>query len=203
MKHELYIIRHGETDYNKKGIVQGRGVDSSLNSTGIQQSMLFFQQYRHLSFDQIYISSLKRTKQTVQPFIEAGLPVEALPQLDEINWGIHEGMPHGASTKDIYYNLVLEWKKGNIHNAVAGGESPVDIQVRQLKFLKLLRSRKAEKVLICSHGRAIRVLLCTILGYDLKDMHRFTHQNLSLYKLKGMGDNYEVELFNDTRHLNG
>ena len=42
---QLYIIRHGETELNRLGIVQGRGVDASLNETGITQAEAFFQKY--------------------------------------------------------------------------------------------------------------------------------------------------------------
>ncbi|MFW5879460.1 MAG: histidine phosphatase family protein, partial [bacterium] len=59
----IYLIRHGQTDYNKKGIVQGSGIDASLNDLGRQQAEAFYDAYRNMPFDKIYISDLKRTKE--------------------------------------------------------------------------------------------------------------------------------------------
>ena len=50
MPKEIYIIRHGETDYNRQGIVQGQGVDTSLNDLGRRQASAFFEHYRHIDF---------------------------------------------------------------------------------------------------------------------------------------------------------
>ncbi|MBE7179132.1 MAG: histidine phosphatase family protein, partial [Mucilaginibacter polytrichastri] len=69
----LYIIRHGETELNKKGIVQGRGINASLNETGKRQAREFFEAYQDVPFDRIYTSTLQRTHQTVQHFIDKGL----------------------------------------------------------------------------------------------------------------------------------
>src|ERR1044072_8256544 len=98
MNKELYIIRHGETDYNKLGIVQGRGVNSDLNELGRQQGEAFYQYYKHVTFDRVYTSALKRTHQTVNRFIEEGIPWEQLPGLDELSFGIWEGK---ASKEDF------------------------------------------------------------------------------------------------------
>ena len=73
---KIYLIRHGETKYNKLGIVQGSGVDSDLNETGIEQANAFFEHYKNISFDKIYTSKLKRSQQSVQQFIDLGIPYE-------------------------------------------------------------------------------------------------------------------------------
>lgn len=88
MSKELYIIRHAETELNRLGIVQGRGVDSDLNDTGRAQAAAFFERYKTVAFDKIYTSELKRTHQTVQQFIDLGLPWEQELGLDELAWGL-------------------------------------------------------------------------------------------------------------------
>src|ERR1700710_2370135 len=95
----LYIVRHGQTDLNKQGIVQGRGRDTDLNDEGRKQANLFYQAYKSVPFDKIYISELKRTQQSIQQFIDLGIPYEKLPGLDELAWGIYEGMPSSPETK--------------------------------------------------------------------------------------------------------
>ncbi|RZK17301.1 MAG: histidine phosphatase family protein, partial [Flavobacterium sp.] len=91
---EIYIIRHGETELNRQGIVQGRGVNSDLNDTGRAQATAFYEHYKNIKFDKIYTSELKRTHQTVNSFIELGLPWQQLGGLDELAWGIWEGKPN-------------------------------------------------------------------------------------------------------------
>jgi broad specificity phosphatase PhoE len=88
---KLYLIRHGETDFNIQGIVQGGGVDSDLNELGRAQGQAFFEYYKHISFDSVYCSSLKRTAQTLHPFVELGHELIARPELNEFNWGVLEG----------------------------------------------------------------------------------------------------------------
>ena len=70
---EIYIIRHGQTDFNVKQVVQGRGVNSDLNDTGLQQAKSFFDTYHPIDFDVIYTSKLKRTHQTVAHFLNKNI----------------------------------------------------------------------------------------------------------------------------------
>jgi broad specificity phosphatase PhoE len=93
MRKELYFIRHGETEYNALGMVQGRGIDADLNDIGRKQAEAFYQYYKNLPFDKLYTSTLKRTHQTVKRFIDSGLAWEQLSGLDELAWGELEGKP--------------------------------------------------------------------------------------------------------------
>ena len=58
---ELFILRHGETNQNLNGIVQGSGIDSDLNHSGFAQCAAFFEKYKHHEFDLIIASQLKRS----------------------------------------------------------------------------------------------------------------------------------------------
>eukprot|EP01036_Dinobryon_divergens_P048115 gene48115-64565_t len=84
-KKTIYITRHGETEFNRLGIIQGSGVDSELNETGHLQAQLFYNHYKDTAFDKVYTSALQRTYQSVQRFIEElRIPYEQLPELNEI-----------------------------------------------------------------------------------------------------------------------
>ena len=72
-------MRHAQTEYNKKGIIQGSEVDSDINKHGDIQASLFYNYYKSVPFDMVYVSNLKRTYQTVKRFIEAGVPHKKLP----------------------------------------------------------------------------------------------------------------------------
>lgn len=180
----LYIIRHGQTDLNREGIVQGRGIDAPLNDTGREQARAFYEAYREEGFDRIYISRLQRTYQTVEHFVQDGVPYERLEGLDEISWGIYEGK---AQTPDIvtgFEALVSQWKNGALHVAVDQGESPMQLIARQKLAMEHILSKPDERqVLICMHGRAMRILLAWLTGLDPAQMDTFPHTNTSLYKV--------------------
>ena len=198
---EIYIIRHGQTDFNVRQVVQGRGINSDLNDTGIQQAQLFFNAHQEIKFDLVYTSSLKRTWQTVDSFISKKIPHEVRASLDEIDWGIFEGVEHHPKLQDEYYAIIEEWKKGNLAIKIEGGESAQDLLDRLTPFLKELSSSTADTVLVCTHGRTLRVLICLLLGIDIAQMDIFEHQNTCLYHLRYDGERYELIKENDTTHL--
>jgi broad specificity phosphatase PhoE len=198
----IYLLRHGQTDFNVRGIVQGSGVDSSLNDTGRQQAAQFFAAYGHVPFDKVYTSALRRTQESVQQFLDLGLPHEAHSGLNEISWGVREGT-RITLEEDIEYRHVLgQWAAGNTDARFEGGESPEEVAARQRPFIELIRSRSEEEtVLVCMHGRAMRVMLCQLLGYPLHCMEGFEHSNLCLYKLQFTGSMFTVRNFLDVAHL--
>ncbi|SFC85607.1 probable phosphoglycerate mutase [Spirosoma endophyticum] len=200
----IYLIRHGETDYNRRGVVQGSGVDSDLNDMGRAQAMAFFQAYQHVPFNKIYISGLKRTYQTAEPFMELGVPYEKLTGLNEISWGVMEGKAPGNLDNEYYSSLVKAWSSGDTSVTTEGGESPDQVVVRQKVAIDTILSHPDEKlVLVAMHGRAMRILLCWITNQPLSEMDHFEHSNLCLYKLQYDYDSatFTIELSNDTSHL--
>ena len=200
---KIYLTRHGETDFNRKGIVQGSGIDSDLNETGRAQAEAFYQFYKDRSFDKLYVSALKRTHQSMKGFIDGGMDFEIIPELNEISWGNREGIPVDDEGNAYYFNMIRRWQEGEIDLAIEGGESPIQVAERMKVALEKILSREEEKeVLICMHGRAMRVMLAVMLNYPLKCMDLFEHSNLCLYQLTYTGSTFQVDKFNDTTHLN-
>jgi probable phosphoglycerate mutase len=197
----IYIIRHGETDFNKLGIVQGSGIDSDLNPRGVQQAANFYAFYKEINFQKIYTSALKRTQQSVLPFIETGKPYQILPELNEISWGIFEGKPQNESERLAYWEVVNGWKNGNYSAKIEAGESAAEMQARQLPVVQLLKAQKEDCVLIATHGRAMKSLLCTLLNLPLSAMESFEHSNLCLYILNFNGHSFKLISRNSTTHL--
>ena len=197
------MIRHGQTEYNKMGIVQGRGVDSSLNDVGAQQAESFYKRYHKLPLDKVYTSSLTRTKETVQGFISKGIPHQAFPGLDEIHWGSKEGKPFNETDHHEYRQVTNQWQQGKTHIRIAGGESPEEVKLRQKESLEKIMSNENEQtVLICMHGRAIRVFLCLLLNYPLQYMSLFPHNNTGLYRITHTGRFFRADGINELEHLN-
>lgn len=198
----LYIIRHGETDLNKNKVVQGRGVDADLNSTGRKQADEFYQSYKDVPFDKIYTSKMKRTHQTVAKFIEKGIPWEQLPGLDEVAWGNYEGQKHSPELDVNFQKLIKSWAQGDYDSKAEGGESPNEVHERQVVAMNHILSQRNEKsVLICMHGRALRLLLCGLTNKTFDHMDDFPHQNTSLYILDYDGSSFKIKTFNSLAHL--
>ncbi|RVT97313.1 histidine phosphatase family protein [Mucilaginibacter limnophilus] len=202
MEKTLYIVRHGQTDLNKRGIVQGRGMNTDLNEEGHAQAEQFYAAYKDVPFNKIYISTLKRTQQSIQGFIDKGIPYEKLSGLDELAWGVFEGQPSTPESKAAFMDLMRNWLDGNLDVKFEGGESPNEVKLRQEEALNTIMSHPEEKtVLICMHGRAMRLLMCLLTNRPLTDMDSFPHQNLVLYKVTYDGEKFEIVDFNNALHL--
>lgn len=177
-------------------------MNTDLNDEGRKQAGLFFNAYKDVPFDKIYISELKRTQQSIQQFIDLGIPYEKLEGLDELAWGVHEGQPGTPETRASFLKLVRDWVEGNLDSKFEGGESPNEVLARQKVALDIIMSHAEEKtVLICMHGRAMRLLLCLLSGKPLTAMEDFPHQNLVLYKVTYDGVKFHIVDFNNAQHL--
>ena len=184
--------------------MQGSGVDSSLNDNGRAQARAFYEAYKEVRFDKIYTSSLRRTHESIQSFLDLGIASESLSGLNEISWGTKEGQ-RITPNEDAYYHWMLnQWQLGKTQERIEGGESPEDVSKRQEVALnRILSQTQEQKILICMHGRALRILLCRLLNYPLKSMDMFEHHNLCLYLLEYTGSLFSVRKYNDIAHLDG
>jgi broad specificity phosphatase PhoE len=197
----VYLIRHGQTGHNHRGIIQGRYVNSSLSKKGFRQASLFYERYRDTGFQKVYTSSLLRTKQTVKPFLDDGIQHEALPGLDEICWGDSEGKFANSEDNKQYWHIIETWKSGDLNPRLKGGENPLEVQVRQQDAMQYIARQKEELVLVCMHGRALKIMLAWITGQHLKEMDRFKHDNLSLYILNYVGGAWKIRVHDERSHL--
>jgi broad specificity phosphatase PhoE len=203
-KKTIYIVRHGQTDFNKLGIVQGSGVNSDLNSLGKLQAEAFYKHYKEVKFDRIYTSELNRTIQSVEPFTNAGHDIVSLAGFNEINWGIVEGVAMDSNLKREFYSITYQWSQGVTNIAIDGGETPEEMQLRQRDGIAtMLEKTKDTNILIASHGRAMRALICTMLEIPLSRMDEFHHTNFCLYVLQYENGIFSLKTRNDTDHLNG
>ena len=198
---QWYIIRHGETEPNRLQIIQGSGLDASLNDTGRKQAQDFFTAYRHIPFDAVYTSALIRTHESVKPFLDRGIQHIALPALNEISWGDKDGTRIEPGEQSIYNAMVRDWKAGLLDRAFENGESPNMVAKRLKPAIKSLMERPDKISLMCIHGRTLRILLCLLTGKPVSEMESFLHTNLSLYLLSFRNGKWEIDLNNDTSHL--
>ena len=201
---KIYLLRHGQTDYNLQGVVQGSGIDAPINATGRAQAQAFFEAYQEVQFDQLYHSALIRTRQSIQGFIDLGIPVTSLVELNEISWGNYEGTPMTPEEGEYYRMMLHQWQQGNLDYAIAGGESPNSVAERLHRAIQIILNGPGETILVCMHGRAMRIFLSLICQTPLKEMDQYEHGNLCLYLLEQEEKGgFVLGKQNDQEHLRG
>jgi probable phosphoglycerate mutase len=198
---KIYIVRHGETDFNRMSIVQGSGVDTDLNENGKQQAELFFRRYGSIPFGHVFTSALKRSQQSVKGFIDKGLPHTALAALNEICWGDFEGKYQTEEEKKVYWDMIAKWSQGELDLKINNGESPREMAERQKPAIAAILSCPANDILVCMHGRAMKSLLCQMLDVPLTRMEEFQHVNMCLYLLEWVDEGLKLVKANNTEHL--
>lgn len=200
-KKTIYIVRHAQTDYNRQGIIQGSGIDSDINEFGEMQAASFHRWYEYHKFKRIYISELKRTRQSVLPYIERGFPIEVMPELNEISWGVFEGKEQTPELKKAFEYTINRWRDGFLDEPIEGGESPMDLYLRQREGIRKIMERTDEDlILICTHGRAMRSLISILMDTPLRDMDDYDHYNMSLYVIDMVGMKAKMRINNQTAH---
>lgn len=197
----LYILRHGETEYNRLGIVQGSGVDTDLNTTGIEQALAFHEAHGDIDFQLIVTSKLKRTHQTVRPFIEKNIPWIQTADINEISWGAHEGLASTPERIALYKRMISEWEAGNLDASLPLGETARQLSERVGRFIEWIKTRPEQRILIATHGRTMRCLIALLKGQNMASMETVPHSNTGLYVIHIQDGRYVFETENDISHL--
>ncbi|MCZ2355810.1 MAG: histidine phosphatase family protein [Bacteroidia bacterium] len=200
----LYLLRHGQTTYNQLNIVQGGGIDSALNETGIEQARLFYERYKHLDWACGYASALKRTYETIQFFEQKGVSINKLPGLNELSWGEIEGLENSPEVQRKFLRVTDAWSSGQFDKSLPGGESADQVAKRAIGAIRQILAAHSygQNILICSHGRTLRILLSVLLGYGLNKMQFFSHENTGVNILVHQGNfRFAALHLNRTEHL--
>lgn len=163
--------------------MQGRSINSSLNETGRNQAASFWDAFKDVPFQKIYTSALNRSAESVQGFIDLGISWEQEPGLDEISWGEFDGKKISGGG-DSYEKVLNQWLSGEHSAKIIGGESPEDVRDRQIPVIDKIKQSEEELILVCMHGRAMRILLSHFVDGNLAKMDDYEHKNLGLYVLE-------------------
>ena len=165
----LYLVRHGETEWNKKGIVMGQK-DSPLTPEGIEQAQVIAGEFRHVNFDAVFASDLSRAKRTAEIIkLERELAVTTSKLLRERSSGHYEGEPVAGYREAIQHLLEQrqqlseeeKWKLKLDEDV----ESDAEVASRIITHLREIAvSHPNKTVLVVTHGGCIRSFL-THVGY--------------------------------------
>ncbi len=157
MSRNLYIVRHGQTEWNVERRRQGR-TDIELNETGIRQASIVKQKLADISFDICYASPLKRAAKTAKIICEDKVPIIYDELLVERCFGETEGVVQGDMPWASDFTFGKKYDNGI--------EPWEDVLARAKVFLEKLRDVNAKNILIVSHGVFLKALHYTIVGYD-------------------------------------
>lgn len=170
---KIYMIRHGETDWNKTRKLQGQ-VDVPLNAFGRLLARETAPALAEVPFDVVYTSPLKRAKETAELVIGGrDIPIIEEPRLREIGFGEYEGLccsDEGWNIPDEGFRHFFDAPEK--YRAPKGGESFEDISARLHNFLNELYQNKElqdKTILLSTHGAALCGILRLMKHAPLKD----------------------------------
>lgn len=196
MIEQLILVRHGETEHNVAGIVQGWS-DSELSERGRQQVARLAERLRTFEADAIFSSPLQRAMTTAQRIAGAtGLEVRTLDGLREMNYGRWEGQSFldiRKTDESIYRRWVTESSF-----ACPEGESHDDVLARIRCALDSLNG--AKRPIVVAHGTAIRIAATALLDLPLSASRSFAQDNTAVNVFLRRGGRWVMKLWNDTTH---
>lgn len=159
----LYIVRHGETDWNVKQIIQGHS-NSVLTYNGRNQIKALAEKLKHIHFDALFSSDLLRTKQTSEILnVERKLAIHTTEAIRERFFGKYEGLHSHAFHKEVKdllkdYETLSEESKRKFKYPTA--ESDEELISRVIRYLREIAvAYPGKKVLVVSHGGVLKNLL--------------------------------------------
>jgi broad specificity phosphatase PhoE len=163
----LYLLRHGETEYSQTGGFCGE-LDPELTPEGTAMAEAFAQKYQALPWQAIFASPMKRTIATAMPLCQAvGVNVQLRNGLKEINYGQWEGLT-AEHVRENFTDDYMHWLTEPAWNPPTGGESSVQIASRASLVMAEIEENFTEgNVLVVSHKATIRIILCSLLGMDV------------------------------------
>jgi broad specificity phosphatase PhoE len=177
---ELWLARHGQTDWNREGRYQG-SIDLPLNEAGLVQAHDLAAQVDGVRLQAIYTSDLQRARATAQ--VIAGrwsVPLHAEPRLREVRLGAWEGL----IVAEIQARYGRAWEERQIaplHTRPPQGESIYDLAARVWPAVDAIAARHAPgPVLIVSHGLALATLVCRACGIPLDCAFQMIPANCTL-----------------------
>jgi 2,3-bisphosphoglycerate-dependent phosphoglycerate mutase len=197
----IVLVRHGETDWNARGRLQGQS-DTPLNAVGHEQARRAAQRLVCEPVRALYSSDLARAFQTARIIGQTlGLTVVTSPRLRERRYGAWEGLT-SAEIQARYAEQFAAWRARSPDFAPPQGETRSQLLTRGLAELHAIARRHVgEMAVVVTHGGLCYVLISHLLGSIAGDQREFTFGNASMHTLEVTADRWSVISVNETAHL--
>jgi len=170
---EIWLVRHGQTDWNIEGRWQGHS-DIPLNSTGVEQARSLAAKLSEngRTFQAIYSSDLMRAYRTAQEIGKSlGLTVHKDRRLREISKGDWEGMLV-SQVSELSVEATRQRREDPLYSRAPNGESLVEVAARLSSAMDdIARAHPVGPVLVVTHGLALAALLCLANHWPLQEAY--------------------------------
>ncbi len=198
---QLFIVRHGETVWNREGRIQGH-TDVGLSEKGIEQARKLAHRLGPVRFDAAYASDLCRASDTASVILQdRDVPLHPTPGLREYHKGVFEGLTD-AELRARYSAEYPGYVAKDLDYAPEGGESTRQVSARMTSAISEIKERHLDgTVLVVGHGGSLRAAMMALLGMPLDANWRFVFGNCTLTIVDTYHDNAVLRLFNDGSHL--
>jgi probable phosphoglycerate mutase len=195
----LLIVRHGRTDWNAQGRVQGGG---SLDDVGQTQVEALMERLRHERIDAAYCSPVLRTRQTAYAILAPhDVTVRETKNLIDLDYGTYSGA-QAEEARKVDPALWERWDRAPNDVHFPSGEGLADLRRRLSQFLaEMVASYKDETVLVATHDSPVRVLSCMAMGLDDSYHHLSKTALASLTIMDVNESSVAMVLHNDSTHL--
>ena len=197
----LLLVRHGLTDWNRQGRIQGHS-EIELNQVGLAQARALSERLASETLDAIYASNLGRARATAEIIAAPhGLPVQIEPRLCEANYGAWEGHTMDELRRDDPERATA-WMTEPVDVCPPGGETLEEVADRVAAVLDELRQRPDdEQIVLVGHGGSVRALLSVALQIPQGYSRRLRVDTASLSIIQLNKDRAMLCSFNDRHHL--
>ena len=200
----LYLARHGATDANlsEPYVLQGRGINKSLNPTGRNQATALGGALSNLPLSGIYTSGMQRAMETGEMVAaHHDLPVIPIEDLAECDVGLWEGMDW-TSIEQQHADAYKAFIENPAENPYLGGESYGDVLNRALPiFNELLTRHVGESIAVVAHNVVNRVYLAHVLGIKLRKAQHIRQANAGVNVIRFQNGKTHVMSLNVFFHL--
>jgi broad specificity phosphatase PhoE len=198
----LFLVRHGETEYNRRGLALGRA-DAPLNETGRQQADWLRKALAEVPFAAIYASPLARALDTAATIATAhGKEVQLDDGLIEMDIGEVEGLTF-SELRQQFPALAQNWGGADGPTfRMPGGERLVDVQSRAVQTIEALATtHHDETICAVTHNFVILSFLSSVLGIELAQFRRLRHGVGAIAEVEMRPGRPRVVRLNDACHL--
>ena len=199
---KFYLLRHGETEWNKLGKFQGL-TDVSLNERGLAQAKDSARAALSWEHGALYSSSLTRTVQVAEEIRRVtGTPIVTDPGLRELSLGDLEGVT-GSEMREGWPEMYASWRRNPADVEMPNGESLAQVQERAWAVIQGIEREHSDEsgVVVVSHNFTIRTIICAILDIPLHNFHRMSLGLGSLCTFESDGNVRRLVTYNCNSHL--
>lgn len=197
---KIILIRHGESEFNAKKIVQGH-IDTDLTPLGIVQARLAAEYLKQMSIERIFSSDLRRAYKTALIIGDVlNITVEKDQRIREMHFGEWEGRSYDHIFKTSY-DTFQNWLKNPVACPLPSQEDIKSFEKRLRSFYEEILDIPEKNILVVAHGGSIQGLLCVACGTGMENLWALKHSNTGISILNISNPSVSIELINSTSHL--